>query len=105
MIKAFISHSSEQKQFVLDLVETLGRDYCIVDCYNFNSAYKTINEIYDKIEQSTVFVLLLSKAALDSEWVNEEIRYAKEKLEPRSLDRFGHLLLMITFLLKNAQNG
>ena len=36
MIKAFISHSSEQKLFVKDLVETLGRDYCIVDCYNFN---------------------------------------------------------------------
>lgn len=48
MIKAFISHSSEQKQFVLNLVETLGRDYCIVDCYNFNSAYQTINQYFGK---------------------------------------------------------
>lgn len=92
MIKAFISHSSEQKQFVLDLVEILGRDYCIVDCYNFNSAYQTINEIYDKIDKSTVFVLLLSKASLSSEWVKEEIRYVREKLEPGCLERFGHLL-------------
>lgn len=93
MIKAFISHSSEQKQFVLDLVEILGRDYCIVDCYNFNSAYQTINEIYDKIDKSTVFVLLLSKASLSSEWVKEEIRYVREKLEPGCLERFWPFII------------
>lgn len=93
MIKAFISHSSEQKQFVLDLVETLGRDYCIVDCYNFSSAYQTINEIYDKIDKSTVFVLLLSKASLSSKWVKEEIRYVREKLEPGCLERFWPFII------------
>lgn len=93
MIKAFISHSSEQKEFVLDLVEVLGRDYCIVDCYNFNSAYQTLNEIYNKIEQSTVFVLLLSKASLKSDWVEKEIKYAKEKLEPRCLDCFWPFII------------
>lgn len=93
MIKAFISHSSEQKQFVLDLVETLGRDYCIVDCYNFISAYQTINEIYDKIDKSTVFVLLLSKASLSSEWVKEEIRYVRDKLEPGCLERFWPFII------------
>lgn len=93
MIKAFISHSSEQKQFVLDLVETLGRDYCIVDCYNFSSAYQTINEIYDKIDKSTVFVLLLSKASLSSKWVKEEIRYVREKLEPGCLERFWTFII------------
>lgn len=93
MIKAFISHSSEQKQFVLDLVETLGRDYCIVDCYNFSSAYQTINEIYDKIDKSTVFVLLLSKASLSSKWIKEEIRYVREKLEPGCLERFWPFII------------
>ena len=93
MIKAFISHSSEQKLFVKDLVETLGRDYCIVDCYNFNSAYQTLEEIYRKIDESTVFVLLLSKASLNSDWVREEIRYAREKLEPRCLDRFWPFII------------
>lgn len=67
MIKAFISHSSAQKEFVRNLVENLGRDFCIVDCYNFESAYRTINEIYKKIEQSTVFVLLLSRESLEIE--------------------------------------
>ena len=82
MIKAFISHSSAQKDFVKRLVDILGRDYCIVDCYDFEPAYKTIDEIYRKINQSTVFVLLLSREALSSEWVTKEIRYAKTKLQP-----------------------
>lgn len=88
MIKAFISHSSAQKKFVRDLVENLGRDFCIVDCYNFESAYRTINEIYKKIEQSTVFVLLLSRESLESDWVAEEVRYAQKNLSPDKLDRF-----------------
>lgn len=88
MIKAFISHSSKQKPFVHDLVEALGRDYCIVDCYNFEPAYKTLDEIYEKIEQSTVFVLLLSKESLDSDWVNTEIRCACKKMEPEGFKRF-----------------
>ncbi|WP_413679440.1 tetratricopeptide repeat protein [Phocaeicola vulgatus] len=74
-------------------MEILGRDYCIVDCYNFNSAYQTINEIYDKIDKSTVFVLLLSKASLSSEWVKEEIRYVREKLEPGCLERFWPFII------------
>ena len=88
MIKAFISHSSKQKTFVFNLAEALGRDYCIVDCYNFEPAYKTLDEIYNKIEQSTIFVLLLSIASLCSEWVKKEIRYAHEKLKPECFERF-----------------
>lgn len=72
----------------MDLVEELGRDRCLVDCYNFHPAYKTLDEIYKNIGQSTVFVLLLSKEALTSEWVEKEIRYAKRKLQPDGLDRF-----------------
>lgn len=88
MIKAFISHSSVQKAFVQDLVDVLGRNYCIVDCYNFEPAYKTLDEIYRKIDSSTVFVLLLSRESLQSEWVETEIRYARLKLQSRDYNRF-----------------
>ena len=54
MIKVFISHSSAQKDFAQQLVELLGRDRCIIDCYDFESAYKTLDEIYSAIEESTV---------------------------------------------------
>ena len=35
MIKAFISHSSAQKEFAQELVNTIGRDYCKIDCFDF----------------------------------------------------------------------
>lgn len=88
MIKAFISHSSKQKEFALDLVNSLGRDYCKIDCYNFEPAYKTINEVYKAIEEATIFVLLISRDSLNSDWVTNEIRYAKDKLSGMEYERF-----------------
>ena len=105
MIKAFISHSSKQKDFALELVNRLGRDYCKIDCYNFESAYKSINEIYRAIEESTIFVLLISRDSLGSTWVEEEIRFAKEKLSKTEYERFGLLLLMIQWQLMIVLSG
>lgn len=102
MIKAFISHSSVQKNFVKKLVDNLGRDYCIVDCYNFESAYRTLDEIYRKIEQSTVFVLLISREALESDWVREEIRYATKQLSPDKLDRFWPFIVDETLSIEDC---
>ena len=102
MIKAFISHSSVQKEFVRNLVESLGRDYCLVDCYNFESAYKTIDEIYTNIERSTVFVLLLSRDSLDSDWVAEEIRYARKKMSTDKLDRFWPFIVDETLTVEDC---
>ena len=93
MIKAFISHSSKQKSYALELVEKLGRDYCRIDCFDFQPAYKTIDEIYRAIDESTVFVLLISRDSLGSAWVEEEIRYATNKLKPGDLDRFWPYLI------------
>lgn len=93
MIKAFISHSSKQKDFALELVNRLGRDYCKIDCYNFESAYKSINEIYRAIEESTIFVLLISRDSLGSTWVEEEIRFAKEKLSKTEYERFWPFII------------
>lgn len=50
MIKAFISHSSAQKKFAIELVNSIGRDYCIIDCFDFKPAYKSIDEIYSAID-------------------------------------------------------
>ena len=88
MIKVFISHSSKQKDFVKDLVGIIGRDHCIVDCYDFEPAYKTIDEICEKISQSTAFVLLISKDSLNSSWVTQEVTLAQTKFRHRNFDGF-----------------
>ena len=53
MIKAFISHSSKQKKdFVESLVELLGRDSCIIDSYDFEAAYKSIEKLLQDISKA-----------------------------------------------------
>lgn len=93
MIKAFISHSSAQKQFAIDLANSLGHDYCKIDCFNFESAFKSIKEIYKAIEESTIFVLLISKESLNSPWVQEEIQYAKQRLAKEEYERFWPFII------------
>lgn len=88
MIKAFISHSSAQKKFAVELVNRIGRDYCKIDCFDFEPAYRSIDEIFSAIESCTIFVLLISREALESEWVRKEIAKAKDKLTVGQLDQF-----------------
>ena len=102
MIKAFISYSSKQKPFALELVERLGRDYCRIDCFDFQPAYKTIDEIYRAIDSSTVFVLLVSRDSLASDCVEKEIRYAKSKLNPNDMDRFWPYLIDSTLSISEC---
>lgn len=88
MIKAFISHSSKQKVFALKLYNLIGRDFCYIDCYDFEPAYKSLDEIIRKIESCTVFVLLISRESLQSKWVSKEIDAAVRKFGPAQLERF-----------------
>ena len=81
MIKAFISHSSTQKSFVEKLVETLGRTLCIIDEYDFEPAKKSKDEIFRKIRNADIFILLISKSALTSQWVQLEVGKARDRIE------------------------
>lgn len=88
MIKAFISHSSAQKAFAKELVNEIGRDFCIIDCFDFEPAYRTIDEIYSAIDQCSAFVLLISKESLESEWVKKEIANARDNFNNGRLSQF-----------------
>lgn len=101
MIKAFISHSSAQKDFAMDLVNKLGRDNCIIDCYDFRPAYKTLNEIYSNIESCTIFVLLISKESLSSRWVKKEIAKARKELNLKQYSQFCPYIIDKSVKLKD----
>jgi hypothetical protein len=77
MSKAFISHSSKQKDLVEKLVKRMGRDNAVIDKYNFEAGMDTLDEIMKGIESTDLFVLILSVDALNSDWVKKEIEYAK----------------------------
>lgn len=94
MIKAFISHSSKQKKnFVEPLVELLGRDSCIIDSYDFQAAYESIEQIYSCIDKCSIFVFLVSKDSLESDWCKKELSRAYDKLSNFEQLRFWPFII------------
>lgn len=79
--KLFISHSSVQKPFVEELLSHVGHDYMVVDKYTFESGEELWKEIRDAIDKCDFFVYLISKEALESDWVKKEIDYVREKID------------------------
>lgn len=94
MLKVFISHSSAQKPFVEEVANQLGRDYSIVDKYDFESGRKLLEEIDKSISVSNIFVLLLSNEGLNSDWVSHEINQVRPYIDD---DRVFFLPFIIDF--------
>lgn len=89
MIKVFISHSSKQKSsFVIPIMEKVGRNQCFVDAYDFQPAFRTMDEIIEKLNKSSIFVFLATKDSLSSEWCKKEIFKAKKLYEQRKIRYF-----------------
>lgn len=94
MIKAFISHSSKQKKdFVEPLVELLGRDSCIIDCYDFQAGYETLEQIYNQMEKCSILVFLVSNESLESDWCKKELARAYDKLNNSDQLRFWPFII------------
>ncbi|HCL3834061.1 TIR domain-containing protein [Pseudomonas aeruginosa] len=77
MGKAFLSHSSKDKIYVKKVADELGSALCHYDERTFEPSGESAGEILEALDNSSVFVLFLSKNALDSPWVEKEIFYAK----------------------------
>lgn len=88
MIKAFISYSHKDKEYADELVNALGRESCIIDMFDFSPAYPVVDEIFKAIDKATVFVLLISRFSLESNWVKDEVHQALKKLPPEETSRF-----------------
>ena len=77
-MKVFISHSSVDKDFARELIENIGRDLVYFDQYSFEPGEELSDSIKKSINNSDIFVLLISNEALNSSWVKEEISLALE---------------------------
>lgn len=85
MIKVFLSHSWDQKDFVLKVAQYLGRDIAIVDNYEFESGRKIEEEIENSINMTNVFVYLASKGTIESSWCNRELAIARDLMDDKKL--------------------
>ena len=97
-MKAFISHSSAQKTFAEEIANQIGFDQCVIDKYDFSPAYRTMDEIIEKIDSSIIFVFLISRASIASDWCKNEVRLAKQKVSE------GKILLFLPYIIDPGIN-
>ncbi|WP_281558137.1 toll/interleukin-1 receptor domain-containing protein [Thalassomonas sp. RHCl1] len=83
MSNIFISHSSSDKPFVKKLASALLSEGFPVwlDSWKLELGDSLIDKIYDGIEASSLVLLVVSKSAIESGWVNREINAALVKEE------------------------
>lgn len=75
-MKAFLSHSSIDKEIVREVANKLGRLNCIFDERSFESGKEFQKSIEEKLALSTVFVFFATRNSLDSHWCNFELDQA-----------------------------
>ncbi|MEO7932357.1 MAG: TIR domain-containing protein [Chthoniobacterales bacterium] len=86
-MKAFLSHSSENKDFVETVATQLGRQFCVFDKQSFQSGIEFKDSIEKGLDDSTLFVLFASPEALKSIWVQFEITEAFYSVVHKRLNR------------------
>lgn len=92
-IKIFISHSSDDKDLVHQVVEKLGKNGILVDEYVFETGERTEQEIDIAIKSSGVFCLLISQSSMNKDWVKKEIVKVKSIIDGGGNIKFLPLII------------
>lgn len=75
--RAFLSHSSADKDFVASVANRLGRHRVAYDAMHFESGHSFIAQIEKYVNASEVFVFFVSPRSLGSFWCSFEVDAAK----------------------------
>jgi tetratricopeptide (TPR) repeat protein len=94
LVKAFLSYSSKDKEFVKAIAQELGRQHCVFDEQAFITGDEFKKSIENGLDASSTFVLFASTDSLSSDWVNIEIEEAWYKKLERQLK--SSLVYLIT---------
>jgi len=76
-MKAFLSHSSEDKQYVTVVANRLGRSNVELDSKSFFPGFDFRDLIKKSLSKTNIFVFFASKRSLESTWVKFEISEAE----------------------------
>jgi tetratricopeptide (TPR) repeat protein len=71
-VRAFLSHSSKDKDFVRSVANQLGRQFCVFDVFEFQTGEEFRISIRESLKKSSIFVLFASKNSINSAWVKFE---------------------------------
>lgn len=92
-MKAFLSHNFSDKDFVKLVYDNLTATHAVFDEKTFPSNSYLVDEIRNSMLDCDVFVLFLSKPALESKWVSGEVDLAKELAFVRTIKKIMVFLL------------
>lgn len=87
LTRAFLSHSSQDKQFVQQVFNDLGPTLAELDQVTFEPAKFNIEAILRAFDRCSVFALFASQNSVKSSWVAEEIREATRRIRDRRIKR------------------
>lgn len=93
MKKVFLSHKSEDKTFVEYVANCIGKDNCIYDKYTFEDGMPTLQEILKGLNETDLFVIFISRRALESKWVKKEIREAHVRLDSQDIRKIYPIII------------
>ena len=94
MIKCFLSHSSRDKDaYVRVVAARLRKEARVFDEETFEEGMNTTEEIIKGLDESSLFVILLSDAALNSRWVQEELVSAKSRFDDMQIQRIYPIII------------
>src|ERR1700759_1173140 len=93
-MQCFLSHSSKDKGPYVEIVaKKLPRSVLVYDAYTFEAGMPTIQEILKGLDVTDIFVLFLSNAALNSEWVKREIVEAKDRADAGAIKKIFPIII------------
>lgn len=94
MIKCFLSHSSRDKDSYVRLVaERIRREVKVYDEETFEEGMSSAEEIARGLDETSLFVIFLSNAALASKWVQEELLNAKSRFDSAQIERIYPIII------------
>lgn len=94
----FLSHSSADKERYVKIVakqlqKHLDEHTIHYDEYTFESGMKSMEEINRSLEETDLFVVFLSRKALESDWVKKELLISKELLGKEMIKRIYPIVI------------
>lgn len=76
-MKAFFSYSHTDGEIVHSVAARVGRPHVSIDVRSFTAAEDLVQAMERAVQESSLFVLFVSRAALDSPWVSFEASEAR----------------------------
>jgi len=90
MRKAFLCHSSKDKGYVEGVARRLGRAKVVFDAMHFEPGQDFRDAIQSGLDDTRVFVFLVSRESLDSVWCKYEVDNAEyRKLTDSGCPRYS----------------